>query len=189
MSFGKPQKGVCSQCKKSCYYAHRAKKLCPHCNQRRKTDAKREKTGSSGTEERDLFLSIYEERKSRWVSDVSGIPLPMPPAESDKGSDEYNTKASFFFSCFSHVLPKKRYERFRFRKDAIWCVTPEEHSMWENAKYKIKTTDIKHRVFWEQKLALMHRLIEEDVMAQHTEKMTRLGLDDERDHPRHTLHP
>ena len=65
-----------------------------------------------------LFKEIYEERGP--YSQISG---------------EY---VEFNVWCFSHILPKGNYSRFRLDKRNIIIKTPQEHHAWHTETHKLK---------------------------------------------------
>lgn len=66
----------------------------------------------------DLFKEIWEEREHKsYISDVG-----------------------LFFNpwCFAHVLSKQSYPRYKFNKDNIVLLTPEEHFKLDHETHKAK---------------------------------------------------
>lgn len=76
------------------------------------------KTTRKPTGELVLFKEIYEERGP--YSQISG---------------EY---VEFNVWCFSHILPKGNYSRFRLDKRNIIIKTPQEHHAWHTETHKLK---------------------------------------------------
>ena len=72
----------------------------------------------NSTGELILFKEIYEERGP--YSQISG---------------EY---VEFNVWCFSHILPKGNYSRFRLDKRNIIIKTPQEHHAWHTETHKLK---------------------------------------------------
>jgi hypothetical protein len=162
MAFGKYERGNCKGCTHNRLIVNKSLALCGGCNEKRKKAAKLKRTGQTGTEQRDLFLEIYDSRIDNWVSDISGQPLPRPPRPNTEPA-----KAEFmwsrFFSCFSHILPKGRYSEYKLDHRNIFLVTPEEHDTWGN---RWKT--LKDDPAWEKKFAARDALLSEIAAAGRT---------------------
>ena len=73
----------------------------------------RKKTG-----EKDMFNEIWDERKQKDGSHISGI--------SGKLLDQYEG-GLFYYNMFAHVLDKKNFPKFRLNKNNIILVVPYEH--------------------------------------------------------------
>jgi hypothetical protein len=120
---GNYTKGLCvgtetfKGCGKEGFLVNVTRKLCAECNGRRLNVGKKiitsiKKKPRKPTGELEVFKEIWEERPH--VSEVSGL-----------------TIYRFDIRCFSHILTKGAYGRFRLKKDNILLVTPEEHNQWE----------------------------------------------------------
>lgn len=84
-----------------------------------KTPVKRKsplKRSYKPTGELKVFMEIYEDNKSNWVSKLSGIALGH--------KDHY-----LFINQFAHLLNKKKYPKYRLRKENILPLTPHEHQL------------------------------------------------------------
>lgn len=92
------------------YIVNRTRKLCDTCNKKRLKPSTVQKTA---TGELQMFKEIWSERPH--ISEVSGDPLPY-----------------FDVRCFSHLLPKGNYERYRLNKENIVLKTPQEHTDWHS---------------------------------------------------------
>lgn len=111
------QKGICKGTGsfKGCgrdnvYIVNRTRQLCDTCNSIRLKPFSVQKTA---TGELAMFKEIWDERPH--FSEVSGSPI-------------------FYFDvrCFSHLLPKGAYPRYRLNKDNIVLKTADEHYDWHN---------------------------------------------------------
>ncbi len=71
------------------------------------------------TGELNLYKEIWDERPHK--SEVSGEPIPF-----------------FHVWCFSHILPKGLYPKYRLNKENIIIKTPKEHYDWGNRRHKLK---------------------------------------------------
>ncbi len=72
----------------------------------------------------DLFNHIWNTRPH--VSEVSGEEL------FQKGHRQWHWQ-------FSHILGKGLYGGFKLREDNIVLITPDEHYIWGNQSYKIRS--------------------------------------------------
>lgn len=72
--------------------------------------------------QRELFLYIWDNYLHQ--SYLSQRPLIYGPFHD------------FFWSQFAHVLPKKRYPRFKLKIGNIVLVTPTEHRMYDQGTEK-----------------------------------------------------
>lgn len=112
------EKGECKNCDREAYIVNKSLQLCNKCNDKRLGDKKR-----GQPREMSLFDRIYAERGG--VSQISGKKLP------EKGDSRYHW-------CFSHILTKGAYPKFKLKPENIKLVTPEEHILWENYKWKVR---------------------------------------------------
>lgn len=162
MTFGKIEKGLClGPCgKTNVFIVNKSKKLCQWCNQARLKEGKSKRSGLSGTEQRDLFLKIYEESLAAdtWYSEISGKPLPKLPEKAEKN---YEYKITQFYSCFSHVLSKGTYPELKLLRKNIWKVTPAEHTIWGNDPGKIEETTGAIWERWQKKIDMRIALLRE----------------------------
>lgn len=71
------------------------------------------------TGELNLYKEIWEERPHK--SEVNGEPIPF-----------------FHIWCFSHILPKGLYPKYRLKKENIIIKTPKQHYDWGNRRHKLK---------------------------------------------------
>jgi len=135
----KYRKGICTKCEEDRYIVKRSAllgQLCQVCNQDRLTKNKEEGkpkkrikriTTNKGTEQRDLFLSLWSTREK--VSYLSGKPLAH--LEGYKDNKEL---AGLFYSIFAHVLSKalNKYPKFRLEPTNIIFLSPEEHTLLDH---------------------------------------------------------
>ena len=144
----KPTKGDCDQCQESNVWIGKnsgsSGSWCLSCLSSRKERPKKKSTLNKvrkPTGEKALFEALWNTRNRR--SYVTGRPL--------------GNEARVHF--FSHILPKGAYPKFRLFDRNIQFMTLEEHTMWENYKYKIKDDPKWKHVFeLEQELKeLYHR--------------------------------
>jgi len=122
------KKKICVSCEREQYIY--AKKMCTSCYGRaqkgKPNEKKKSKSASvfnSELSELDIYNEIWSERVHR--SEVSGEPLPP------KGHKLWHW-------CFSHILPKGSYGKFKYDKRNIILKTPSEHILYENHKHKIR---------------------------------------------------
>jgi hypothetical protein len=86
---------------------------------------------------KSLFIEIWEERPH--LSEVSGRPL-LPI-----GHWQWHWQ-------FAHILTKGAYPSFKFRKDNIILMLPEEHEKQESfASFIEKREELKRKYYDEQK--------------------------------------
>ncbi|MES2287661.1 MAG: hypothetical protein V4547_18340 [Bacteroidota bacterium] len=71
------------------------------------------------TGELTLYKQIWDERPHK--SEVSGEHIPF-----------------FHIWCFSHILPKGLYPKYRLKKENIIIKTIKEHYDWGNRRHKLK---------------------------------------------------
>lgn len=71
------------------------------------------------TGELKLFKEIWDEREHK--SEVDGWPI-----------------LKFDIWCFSHILPKGLYPKYRLKKENIILITASQHYDWGNCSYKLK---------------------------------------------------
>ena len=122
------KKKICVSCEKEKYIY--AKKMCMGCYgraQKGKTNEtkknKRVSVLNNELSEIDIYNEIWSERVHR--SEVSGEPL-LP-----KGHPMWHW-------CFSHLLGKGAYPKFKYDKRNIILKTPDEHILWQEHKHKIR---------------------------------------------------
>jgi len=102
----KPEKGVCSSCGANRWYAHKAKKLCKYCNEKRKASEKKARGKKpyaykrKPTGERDVFIEIWNERPHE--CEHCGKPLNEP-----------------LVHYFAHIKPKRTHPELRLKKSNI----------------------------------------------------------------------
>jgi hypothetical protein len=78
-----------------------------------------------------LFIEIWTEREH--VSEISGKPLLYP------GNFKFHWQ-------FAHVLGKQAYPRYKFRKENIMLMLPEEHEKQETFKiFRDKRDQLKEK--------------------------------------------
>ena len=147
-----PYKGICEDCLKEskkrgdkceekwivnkrpplCNYHKLKRKNGSNSNVQRKRGrvsvSKKNNLRHNGGSEKELFNKIWTDREpNERRSFVTGMRLP----------DIYNARAWYF----SHILPKGkgRYPMFKYYEKNIVLKTLEEHELWENHKYKLRT--------------------------------------------------
>ena len=114
------KKKICVECGSEEYiFSHGRCKSCASRSYAKRSvnHKKKEPTGEKG-----MFDEIWNERPH--ISFVSGADLEV-----------YSPSGRFpnlFYNCFSHMLPKGRYERFRLFKRNVILITPQEHLDWHS---------------------------------------------------------
>jgi hypothetical protein len=127
-----------------------ARKYCAVGNKKRLNEKKESK---EGTGELDFFHKIWAERPH--VCEISGRKINERP-DLDMGR---------WVSCFSHILPKGSFGRYRLNPENIVLMLPELHHQW-HSKGRIELISGKYGEKWaevfEKKIELTLRY--------HTEK-------------------
>jgi len=135
-----PKKKICKECSSEQYIWARG--MCKQCASRNpkpksglKEPVKKESFKPSG--ELALFQSIWAVRPH--VCAVTDEPI------------EFNVW------CFSHILPKGKYPKFRLYEKNIVLKSPDMHHKWETTAHSTLAKDVK----WKPILALREELLEE----------------------------
>lgn len=139
----KYKKKICIDCGNETYIFSHGR--CKSCSSENQTVCKPK---NNPTGERLLFDKIWETRPHK--SYLSGANL-----------DDYsplNRLGKLYTNCFSHMLPKGKYEHFRLNEANIILLTPQEHLDWHS---KSKDDLIKKDKRWEKVFNLYETLKQE----------------------------
>ncbi len=117
------KKKSCSICSFEGYFIG---KKCNACSVKKYRSGYSKRKKATG--ELDLFVEIWNERPH--ISEVSGKPIKY-----------------FNVGCFSHILPKGQFKRFRLKKENIVLKTLEEHFDWTFNKHELKDREEWKKIF------------------------------------------
>jgi|GEM_PF-2932655 hypothetical protein len=137
------RKGDCTECEKpETTIAKRIgpKLFCVWCNEKRKKDAKKPK---QPTGEAKLFDKIWKEREH--ICAITGERL------------EFTPYTHLWFQCFSHLLPKGSWPKYRLNKENIVLKSPKAHRDYHTMS-EVQLIESKHGDKWRAVFELKQRL-------------------------------
>lgn len=148
----KPHFGTCVECGKQRLIIVKAG-YCKLCNERKKTGNKRSGSTNKGEIIRALKRSIRPKTRKREPTGELGLFHEIWNERDHVCEVSGAVIRQFDVRCFSHILPKGAYPRYRLLKENVKLVLPEIHQQWETGD----RSDPKFEKIRERELQLKQR--------------------------------